>query len=163
MNPRKLFNKHWLSNVFSALLVTLFVSFPIALSQANEPHKIPLGYLVIANKSVKETALTGRNLAEIYALQMRNWQTGEKIKAFTYNNEHQDFKIFCLSGLKLQPHQLQRLWSRLQFTGVGKPPIKVKNAQEMVNRVRKTRGAIGYIKNNSQLDLKDLNVIKVEK
>jgi ABC-type phosphate transport system substrate-binding protein len=45
----------------------------------------------------------------------------------------------------MQPFQLNRLWNRLVFSGVGVAPTELVSQHEMVAKVRNTVGAIGYV------------------
>lgn len=120
-------------------------------------------YLIVAHPSVKEQVLSSRQLAKIYALQTKNWADGNKVKAFTYKVDSREFESFCRHGLRLQPYQLQRVWNRMLFTGVGSPPFNVKDTNEMLTKIRLTQGAIGYLPADIKDDLVGLKVIKVEK
>ena len=141
-----------------AFMALLLNSAFVLAANDNDPE-----YLIIAHPSIAETTLTHRNLAKIYALQMGYWSNGHKVEALTFSVESRDFKSFCRSSLNLQPYQLQRVWNRLRFTGVGKPPIEVSSPQQMLDKVRTTKGSIGYVKNATHINLQGVKVIKVEK
>lgn len=154
ISARNLLVKIW-------LLIFLAIT-PVSFAYTNELNKHEQGYIIIAHPSVNESILTTRNLAKIYALQAKRWANGQRIKAFTFSNEA-EFKTFSLSQLNLHPHQLKRVWNRLLFTGVGKPPTSVNNPSEMLSKIRNTQGGIGYIRKDHALDLQGLKVIEVEK
>ncbi len=103
------------------------------------------GVSVIVNSGTDIEALDTQLLSRIYAMQLRSWNNGDSIKVFVLPARNKIHRDFVVSNLKMQPHQLDRLWSRLIFTGTGRAPTVVKTELEMINRVRTTVGAIGYI------------------
>lgn len=145
--------------LFSALLIIIITS----VNRVSANPNASFGYLIVAHPSVNEKELSTRELAKIYALQMKNWDDGKKIKAFTYKVDSSEFESFCTNDLRIQPYQLQRVWNRMIFTGVGSPPLHVKDANEMLSKIRLTQGAIGYLPANIKHDLAGLKVIKVER
>lgn len=118
-------------------------------------------YIIIANPSVDTQQLSFQKLGQIYALQVKTWQGGQHIKAFTYPVESSDHKEFVLFTLKIQPHQLKRLWNRLIFTGTGSPPKKVMNSEEMLEKVKRIPGAIGYVRLSDNIALNGVKVVEV--
>lgn len=118
-------------------------------------------YLVVVHPSVSSKSLTTLQLKQIYVLQVKKWQTGNKIKVFSLKTDFPAYNQFVLSVLKIQPHQLTRLWTRLVFTGTGKAPVRVLTSNQMLNKVKNTEGAIGYIEKDTQLDLTGVKVLKV--
>lgn len=151
------------SLIFALLYKVLFVVslFSVTNSYANSNDAGQ--YLIVAHPSVAEQVLTTRQLAKIYVLQTKNWTDGNKIKAFSYEIDSRDFKAFCASVLHLQPYQIQRVWNRMLFTGVGNPPFKVSDSHEMLTKIKTTKGAIGYVLADAKHDLTGLKVIEVER
>ena len=118
-------------------------------------------FLVVVNPSVEVDSLSSQELAQIYALQVKNWQSSQLIKAYTFPSKHPDYKAFSLTVLRTQPHQLNRLWNRVLFTGTGNPPSKVSSSEDMLKMVRTNLGAIGYVKKHISLDLNGVKVLRV--
>jgi len=118
-------------------------------------------FVVVINESVDVEHISPQKLAHIYALQVKNWDNGQAIKAYTFPSNHADYKTFALRTLRIQPHQLNRRWTRMLFTGTGNPPIKVADDSEMLDVVRNHSGAIGYVKKHSKLDLSGVKVLQV--
>ena len=56
-----------------------------------------------------------------------------------------DHVNFAKKILSIFPHQLRRAWDRLVYSGTGQAPITVDTAEEMLQSVASTDGAIGYI------------------
>lgn len=78
-------------------------------------------------------------------MQKRVWSDNTPIKVFTLPNDSESYKEFVNEYLRMQPYQLDRLWNRLVFSGTGSKPEEVSNAEEMIEKVKETPGAIGYI------------------
>jgi len=102
--------------------------------------------VVIANPSVTKDLIARRTLRAIFGMRMRNWSDGESITVFVLDDRDPRHMNFCESNLGMLPYNLRRHWDRLIFSGTGRAPIRVSTAEEMIDLVRKTPGAIGYIK-----------------
>ena len=62
--------------------------------------------------------------------------------------------------MQLFPYQLDRIWHKLTFSGYGVAPIEVSSEVELVEAIKSTKGAIGYVE--SVLEVKDVNIIKID-
>lgn len=98
-------------------------------------------------------------LGRVYAMQIKQWQSGVPVKVFTRSPKSDLHREFVISKLKIQPHQLERYWNRLIFTGTGRSPTVVDSEQEMIEMIINTPGAIGYISEKRLLG--NLKVIQV--
>jgi len=117
--------------------------------------------VVIVNPQIQIDNISSKSLGRIYAMQIKHWPDGQPIKVFTYSTQKETYRDFVISEIKIQPHQLERLWNRLIFTGTGRAPAVVGNEKEMLQKVRMTPGAIGYVKTTENLSgVKSLEVEK---
>lgn len=107
---------------------------------------------VLVNPSVSQIQLDVQTLSRIYAMQLKSWKNGQAIKVYILPPRHSTHRKFVLSKLKMQPHQLDRLWNRLVFTGTGRMPFIVENEQAMLQKIKNTPGAIGYIHSAPLID-----------
>ncbi|MEA1990441.1 MAG: hypothetical protein U9N57_14715 [Pseudomonadota bacterium] len=136
-----------------SLLVFFILSLPAQMISAET--------VVIGNSQIKIENISSKSLGRIYAMQVKNWPDGQKIKVFTYSTQKELYRDFVISETKMQPHQLERLWNRLIFTGTGRAPIVVGNEKEMLQKIRMTPGAIGYVEATENLSgIKSLEVEK---
>ena len=85
------------------------------------------------------------SLVRIYAMQKRVWSDSTPIKVFTLSNTSALHKDFVHKYLRMQPYQLDRLWHRLVFSGTGTTPVEVFSIEEMIEKVKNTPGAVGYV------------------
>lgn len=78
-------------------------------------------------------------------MRLRNWSDNTPITVFVLRNDDPLHTAFTKEVLNMFPHQLQRAWDRLVFSGTGQAPIVVNSMQEMAERVAATPGAVGYL------------------
>jgi len=78
-------------------------------------------------------------------MRMREWSDGTPITVFVLTDRDPIHQEFVQSVLAMIPHQLRRSWDRYLYSGIGSPPIQVKNLEEMLSKISATPGAIGYI------------------
>lgn len=78
-------------------------------------------------------------------MRQATWPNGETVKVFVLNSSHPAHQRLCKHVLGVFPYQMERLWNKLAFSGLGDVPIEVSSEQEMTLRVRSTPGAIGYV------------------
>lgn len=101
--------------------------------------------LVITHPSVDTNQISATYLSRVYAMQIKSWPSGQPIKVFSFTPQSDEFKEFVVNKAKLQPHQLNRHWKRLLFTGTGRIPTTVNSTDQMIEKVSTTPGSIGYI------------------
>ena len=101
--------------------------------------------VVIANKGVDEKSLTLGAVRSIFGMRLRSWKGGIPVRVFVFDDYNPLHVEFSKKVLGVFPHQLRWSWDRLVFSGTGQAPTYVKNADEMLARVKNTPGAIGYI------------------
>ncbi|WP_226960808.1 hypothetical protein [Thalassotalea sp. LPB0316] len=93
-------------------------------------------------------------------MRQTTWPNGQTIVVFTLPSSHPVHQEFTKTELKIFPYQLDKMWIKLTFSGLAKPPIKVNSVEELIEAVRKTPGSIGYIDDNAEID--GLNIIAKE-
>ena len=103
------------------------------------------GVAVITHPGVKEIGLSKNKLAQIYLGKMKNYSNGKTINAVDLPKDSTAHKKFYKSVVKKSDSAMNRHWSKLKFTGKGKPPKKLDTARDVIKWVANTEGAIGYI------------------
>lgn len=106
-------------------------------------HSIQL----IVHESVPVEELSLKELRAIYAMRLNEWDNGLRIQVFVLPPRSDIHQSFCKSVLRVLPHQLQAAWYRLVFSGMGRGPTEVRDVLAMIEQVRNTPGAIGYLEN----------------
>lgn len=112
---------------------------------------------LIHHPQLQRETFSTSELVRIYAMQKRVWSDNTPVKVFVLPNNSSVHKAFVKDVLKMQPYQLDRLWHRLVFSGTGTKPQEVQTVEKMLEKVRTTPGAIGYI-DSSMLDQVDASM-----
>lgn len=81
----------------------------------------------------------------IFSMRLRQWPDGGSVRVFVLPDGHTLHALFCREQLGTYPYVLRSTWDRLVYTGTGVSPEVVGSEKEMLQRVRSTPGAIGYI------------------
>lgn len=84
-------------------------------------------------------------LRALFTMRMRQWPDGSAVRVFVLPDSDPVHERFCREWLNTYPYVLRNTWERGVFTGTGFAPEQVGSQQEMIDKVRRTRGAIGYI------------------
>jgi len=96
-------------------------------------------------------------------MRQTQWLDGQRITVFVLPRYHALHLQFSKERLEMYPYQLDRIWNKLTYSGLGVAPITVVSPAALINAVRSTPGAIGYVKEVKQLkDEKGFYVIKVK-
>ena len=115
---------------------------------------------VIMHPSVKESVLTTSQLRRIYTMRQIQWADGHRITVYVLPRQHALHLNFSKERLQMFPYQLDRIWNKLTYSGLGVAPITVDTPKDLLDAVRKTPGAIGYIE--SAKDVEAVNVVKIK-
>lgn len=88
------------------------------------------------------------------------WPNGVPITIFVLSSNNITHQKFCKETLRLFPYQLDRIWNKLTFSGMGIAPTRVNSKEELIKAVKSTTGAIGYIESINEVS--DVNVLKID-
>lgn len=114
---------------------------------------------VIVNKAVKQDSLSVAQLRRIYAMRQIKWSDNTPIIVFVLPSQHLMHKKFAQQTLHILPYKLDRIWNKLTFSGLGNAPTIVETPERLLEAVKNTPGAVGYIDEITKEDL--VNVIKI--
>lgn len=120
----------------------------------------PLSIRVIVHPSVQVETLSQAQLRSIYLMRQVVWPDGIPIRVFTLAPRSAVNLQFCRDQLQLFPYQLERVWQKLTYSGTGTPPTELKDQQAMLQMIKATPGAIGYI--GIQDEIHDAKVIPIK-
>jgi ABC-type phosphate transport system substrate-binding protein len=104
---------------------------------------------VIVNPDVHQEAISRNALRAIFGMRIRTWPDGTPITVFILRPPNPVHTAFCKTQLTMFPHQLERAWDRLVYSGTGQAPIEVDSLKQMLTSVAETPGAIGYMADES--------------
>ena len=114
--------------------------------------------LIIANKDVKDAAITKADLKEIFLGKKVQWTDNTKIRFVTLK-ESDPHKTFLRTYINKSSQQYSNYWRKMVFTGTGKIPKSFATNAEMIEYVSGTSGAIGYIGSSTKpANVKTINV-----
>lgn len=139
-----------------SVTMLLFVS---SLSIGDDTSEVASPLLLIVNDTVDSSPLSFEDVREIYSLRRTTWSNGERIMPFVLDVEGVKHQQFCKRFLGVYPYQLQKGWDRMEYTGRARRPSQAANERALVDSVRYTPGAIGYV--SSVTDSKGVRVIPV--
>lgn len=116
---------------------------------------------VIANASVSSQQVNVDQIRRIFSMRQTVWPNNQQITVFVLTNPHNTHQIFSTKVLGMFPYQLDRIWNKLVYSGLGEEPIKVRTEQEMLERISQQPGAIGYVMGTVDIDnVKIIDVLK---
>lgn len=100
--------------------------------------------LFIVNKSVPVETLKKSEIKKIFLGDNPVWPNGEEIKLVTQVNTDIQ-KEFTITFTQRSASQFSNHWRKVMFSGKGMIPESVQSDHAVINFVKKTEGAIGYI------------------
>lgn len=116
--------------------------------------------VVITNITADKASITTTQLRRIYSMRQVRWSNDVPITIFVLSSTSTIHQKFCKETLRLFPYQLDRIWNKLTFSGMGVSPTIMESEEELIQAVKSTTGAIGYIENMDGVS--DVNVLKID-
>ncbi|WP_415923028.1 hypothetical protein [Steroidobacter sp.] len=101
---------------------------------------------VIVSPALASMRLDRSLLRAVFTMRVREWPDGSPIRVFVLPDDDPLSDRFYRERLGMYSYVLRRAWDRMVFTGTGFAPTVVRSEQEMIERVRATPGAIGYVR-----------------
>jgi ABC-type phosphate transport system substrate-binding protein len=126
------------------VVMALFCALPSARAGSIE---------VIVNPDHSKAPIDRNLLRAIFTMRLRQWPDGEPIQVFVMPDGSELSNQFCREQLGTFPYVMRATWDRIVFTGTGLAPTVVSSEQEMLERVRSTPGAVGYIRSADRSEL----------
>ena len=126
-----------LSNPINKILLILSLAVFCQATQA--------AVAIITHPGVKDIGFSKNKLAKIYLGKLKKHSNGQSIKAADLPSDSKSYKKFYKVVVKKSHNAMNRHWSKLKYTGKGKPPKSLSSTKEMIKWVASTEGAIGYI------------------
>lgn len=115
---------------------------------------------IISHPKVNKPSLTTSQLRRIYTMRQLQWPNGERITVYVLPRQHAIHLKFSKERLQMFPYQLDRIWNKLTYSGLGVAPIAVNSPEELLNAVKSTPGAIGYVDNIEGMEA--VNVVQIK-
>lgn len=103
------------------------------------------GVNIITSPEIAAVPLDRGLVRSLFSMRLRQWPDGRAVRVFVLPDTHALHVQFCREQLGTYPYVLRSTWDRLVYTGTGVSPEVVGSEKEMLQRVRNTPGAIGYV------------------
>jgi len=120
-----------------ALCAFALLALPTAHAQAVE---------VITSPDRSAVELDRPLLLALFTMRVRQWPDGQSAQVFVLPDGSDTHEKFCREQLGTYPYVLRGAWDRMIYTGTGLAPNIVRSEEEMREKVRSTKGAIGYMR-----------------
>ena len=103
---------------------------------------------VIVN-SANSAAIGEADVSRIFLGKVKTFSTGDKITIVNLKYNHETRNEFEEKVLKKSASQVKAYWSKLMFSGKGKPPKELASDKDVLAFVAANPGAIGYVAEGS--------------
>ena len=136
------------------------LTFPLVLSLLLSALAVRADTIIV-HLDVPIDHLSSNELRSIFSMRSLRWVNGVPIRVFVLSDQSPVHKSFVKQKLEMFPYQLRMTWDRAVFSGTGYPPRKVLNVEDMVSRVRSTKGGIGYVNDESIPLLEGVKIVEI--
>lgn len=126
-----------LQNVFSKTLAVVLLLAGVQVVRAE--------IAIITHPGVKEIGLSREKVADIYLGKKKTYTNGARIEPVDQSPDTPVRDKFYRAVVRMSDSEVNRYWSKLKFTGKGKPPRVIMGDEAVKNWVASNPGAIGYI------------------
>jgi len=140
--------------------VSRILTFPLVLSLLLSALAVRADTIIV-HPDVPIDHLSANELRSIFSMRSLRWVNGVPIRVFVLSDQSPVHKSFVKQKLEMFPYQLRMTWDRAVFSGTGYPPRKVLNVEDMVSRVRSTKGGIGYVNDESIPLLEGVKIVEI--
>lgn len=123
----------------------LVVAMWLALAGAGTADASDEEFVVIVSADNPVRSLPAHTLADIYLGRRTRFPDGRPAQPVDYRDGGPASEAFYREILERTAPQLRAHWSRLLFTGRGRPPHQVDSVGELLARIASDPNAIGYV------------------
>lgn len=123
----------------------LLVALLVMLSPAASSQDV-VAVDIVVSPSLTKMKLDRDLLRAVFTMRVREWPDGSPVRVFVLPDDDPLSDTFYRERLGMYSYVLRRAWDRMVFTGTGFAPTVVRSEEEMIERVRSTPGAIGFMR-----------------
>jgi len=129
--------------------LTLLVAGTVAWAQGPEEQA---QFLVVIHSSVGESSLTKKEVSDLFLGRTLAWRDGEPVAPVDLASDSPVRSSFseAIHGRKVSA--VKSYWQRQIFSGRAVPPPERESDEQVVQYVRGTPGAIGYVSADASTD-----------
>ena len=124
--------------IAGCLLLLFFFRISEVCSQSSQVQ-------LITHSSVDTSSLDKDQVRRIFTMYQTNWSDSQPIVVFVLASHNTTHQFFSREVLGLFPYQLDRIWNKLIYSGLGEGPTKVYSEEEMLEKIKQQPGSIGYV------------------
>jgi ABC-type phosphate transport system substrate-binding protein len=136
----------------TSLALTALTIFMVMTVQASAGEVV-----IVTNKGVPQGAVNAEAIKKIYSGYMFKWPDNQTI-ALAVMEKTEAHGDFLKSYVGKTESQFSTTWKKMVFSGQASYPKQFDSAQSLVDYVKKTPGAIGYVEKGANTD--GVNVVK---
>jgi len=126
-------------------LLNVFIRALVALSLLIGAQVVQADIAVITHPGVKEIGISREKVADMYLGKKKIYSDGTRVKPVDQSANTPVRDKFYRTVVRMSTSEVNRYWSKLKFTGKGKPPRTIAGDEAVKNWVATHPGAIGYI------------------
>jgi ABC-type phosphate transport system substrate-binding protein len=108
-------------------------------------------FTVVVQASNPATSLARQELSRIFLKQATTWRDGSPVVPVDQVDTSSARVAFCKAVHGRDISAVKSFWQRQIFSGVAVPPLEKTSDDGVLNFVRATRGAVGYVKAGTPL------------
>ena len=139
-----------------ALAVLAVIAAGAKKANAQDNH----GFVVIVNESNYLTSVSATELNRLFMKQTVRWTTGQAVTAVDLRPDAPAREEFSQVVTGKSTAEVKAYWQTVIFSGRGIPPMEAPSEQAVVQFVRTTPGAIGYVSSATPL-VQGVRVVRV--
>ncbi|MEM1095643.1 MAG: hypothetical protein AAGJ10_13670 [Bacteroidota bacterium] len=124
----------------------LYIVLPlVALVTAPVAAQAPVDVVVITHPSTEVESIDQQMLFDFFTRDRLYWKDGQAATIFDMRERNPVKEAFYKHFLGKSPSRVKSAWLKKKLMGEGDPPEALDSAQEVIERVTHTVGAIGYV------------------
>ena len=125
-------------------------------------HNTNAQVAVIAYKTAPIRDISSSELLDFYTGDVRYWSNDDPVIVFDLESKGETKKTFY-NFLGKSTSRMKSIWMKRMLSGEGDPPEAIQSEEELLQKVAKTKGAVGFISSDKvSEDVKVLAIIEIE-
>lgn len=145
---------------YFGFVICLFVLIERSYSSPLNHAIEPTGVYPVVNNNAGQRKISKNGLSAIFKMRLRHWSDGSDVTVFVLPDDDPLHKKFCKQILNVFPHQMRKNWNKLVFSGTGQAPTVLESKEDMIEKLRTTPGAVGYLSGNDVT--KGIDILDIE-
>ncbi|MEM6797382.1 MAG: hypothetical protein AAF725_25660 [Acidobacteriota bacterium] len=129
-----------------AVTLSIFMLFcPAYASLGQETFKI------VVHEDLKTESVAKKKLSKIFLRKVKRWEDGQEATPFDLSDDSQVREDFTRAVHKKKLSHIKSFWQRMIFSGRDNAPSELANESELLERIARTPGSVGYVAAETEL------------